>query len=148
MALAWGHNSSLQYRLKPVMTTQAGSYNSSLRSRLNTAVTTCGFDDQAYSNDPSVRSRLKPGFTTQHCGDKARLDISARGVWSTFEKTFFDVRIFNAKPLSYKSKTLPGSYTSIQPAREEEKPVYESCVTIGERITRPPYLYNNWRNCA
>ena len=39
--------------------------------------------------------------------DKARLDISARGVWSTFERTFFDVRIFNPKSPTYQGKTMP-----------------------------------------
>ena len=42
--------------------------------------------------------------------DKVRLDNSARGVWSTFERTFFYVRIFNAKYMSYQSKTLPKLY--------------------------------------
>ena len=31
-------------------------------------------------------------------------------MWSTFERTFFDVRIFNAKSLSYQSKILPQLY--------------------------------------
>ena len=43
--------------------------------------------------------------------DKARLDISARGVWSTFERTFFDVRIFNPKSPTYQGKTMPQLYT-------------------------------------
>ena len=36
--------------------------------------------------------------------DKARLDVSARGLWSTFEKIFVDVRIFNLNSESYKYK--------------------------------------------
>ena len=39
--------------------------------------------------------------------DKARLDISARGVWSTFERTFFDVHIFNPKSPACQGKTMP-----------------------------------------
>ena len=49
--------------------------------------------------------------------DKARLDISARGVWSTFERTFFDVRIFNPKSVSYQSRTMPQLYA----LHEDEK---------------------------
>ena len=42
--------------------------------------------------------------------DNARLDISAWVVWSTFERTFFDVRIFNPKSDSYQSRTKPQLY--------------------------------------
>ena len=55
--------------------------------------------------EPILNPIESPSF--QRKGDKARLGISARGVWSTFERTFFDVGIFNAKSLSYQSKTLP-----------------------------------------
>ncbi len=33
--------------------------------------------------------------------DKARLDISARGLWGPFQKTMFDVRIFHPNAPSY-----------------------------------------------
>ena len=70
--------------------------------------------------------------------DKARLVISVRGEWSTFEKTFFDVRIFNAKSLYIIILPAKNTTPAIQPAREgEEKPVYESSVTIGERSFAP-----------
>ena len=43
--------------------------------------------------------------------DKAKIDMSARGVWSTFEKTFFDVCIFNPTSPAYQGKTMPQLYT-------------------------------------
>ena len=51
------------------------------------------------TNDMRIESLLtpieSPSFQQKgNNADKARLDISALGVWSTFEKTFFDVRIF------------------------------------------------------
>ena len=38
--------------------------------------------------------------------DKARLDVAARGLWSTFERTLADVRIFNPNSESYLAQTL------------------------------------------
>ena len=42
--------------------------------------------------------------------DKARLDIAARGLWSTFERTLTDVRIFNPNSESYLAQTLAQLY--------------------------------------
>ena len=77
--------------------------------------------------------------------DKARLDISARGVWSTFERTFFDVRIFNPKSVSYQSRTMPQLYALHE---DEKKSQYMNRVlyTIGERVIRPPCIYHYRRN--
>ena len=52
--------------------------------------------------DVSIEPELQPVQPQQLCGatvntqDGKRLDISANGVWEgRFEKTFFDVRVFN-----------------------------------------------------
>ena len=42
--------------------------------------------------------------------DKARLDVAARGLWSTFERTLADVRIFNPNSESYLAQTLAQLY--------------------------------------
>ena len=42
--------------------------------------------------------------------DKARLDISARGLWSPFQNTMFDVRIFHPNAASYKDKDMSKLY--------------------------------------
>ena len=42
--------------------------------------------------------------------DKARLDVAAIGLWSTFEKTIVDVRILNPNSESYKFQTLAKLY--------------------------------------
>ena len=61
--------------------------------------------------EPLLTPKESPNFQQKgKSTDKARLDISARGVWSTFKRTFFDVRIINAKSLSYQSKTIPQLY--------------------------------------
>ena len=50
---------------------------------------------------------LTPGTKTE---DNARLDISARGIFSSHELTFFDVRITNPNAPSNRSLTLSGVY--------------------------------------
>ena len=46
----------------------------------------------------------------RHNADKARLDVAARGLWSTFERTLADVRIFNPNSESYLAQTLAQLY--------------------------------------
>ena len=38
--------------------------------------------------------------------DEARLDISARGVWTKGQRAFFDVRVFDPLAQSYRNQTL------------------------------------------
>ena len=70
--------------------------------------------------------------------DKARLDISARGVWSTFEKTFFDVRVFNPRSPSYRMKTLTQLYTQHE---KEKKNQYMNRVLQSEKGTFVPLVF-------
>ena len=44
--------------------------------------------------------------------DEARLDISARGVWTTGQRAFFDVRVFNPFARRYSGITLSQPYRS------------------------------------
>ena len=70
--------------------------------------------------EPLLTPKESPNFQQKgKSTDKARLDISARGVWSTFKRTFFDVRIINAKSLSYQS--YQDHTPAIQPAFKKEK---------------------------
>ena len=41
---------------------------------------------------------------------EARLDISARGIWNTVDKTFFDVRIFHPGAQSNKAATIDAAF--------------------------------------
>jgi len=48
---------------------------------------------------------------TSNSDDHARLDISARGFWSTsHEKAFIDLRVFNLLAKSHLNQTLPSCY--------------------------------------
>jgi len=42
--------------------------------------------------------------------DKARLDISARGLWNSCQKTFFDTRITHRILQSYSGKSIAQIY--------------------------------------
>ena len=45
-------------------------------------------------------------YKTSNKQNEARLDISARNVWRSGDKAFFDVRIFNPTSKFYKKMTL------------------------------------------
>ena len=70
-------------------------------------------------NDVSIEPGLQPvpsdtltGATANH-QDGARLDIAANGFWGgggTYERTFFDVRVFNPHTPSNRHTTLSSSY--------------------------------------
>ena len=70
--------------------------------------------------------------------DKARLDIAARGIWSTFEKTYFDVRIFNPNSVSYRLQTLPKLYTQHE---NQKKRQYLNRVLQVEKGTFSPLVF-------
>ena len=51
--------------------------------------------------------------------DNARLDISVRGLWSSYERTFFDIRITHPTSQSYPGKPLAQIY--LQQEKEKDK---------------------------
>ena len=59
--------------------------------------------------DVKVEPELLPIGRTDlqrsNASEKARLDVSAVGVWSTMERTFVDVRVVHPNSTSYKDKT-------------------------------------------
>ena len=56
--------------------------------------------------------------------DEARLDISACGFWGgRFQKTYFDVRIFNPLAQSYRSSAISSLYRKQE---QEKKRKYEA----------------------
>ena len=51
-------------------------------------------------------------YRTANTDDQARLDVSARGVWTRGSKAFFDVRVFNPLAPSYQGQTLSAAHKS------------------------------------
>ena len=71
--------------------------------------------------------------------DKARLDIPERGVWSTFEGTFFRCSHFQFQIACISRNDHA---TALLSAREGEKePVQEPSATIGEKVIFVPLVF-------
>ena len=78
-------------------------------------------------------------------GDRARPDISSRGLWSTFQRTFFDVRVLHPNCASYQSSTMAEIYEK----HEKEKMVkYNSRVMTVEKGTFTPLVYTTFGGCG
>ena len=71
-------------------------------------------------------------------GDRARPDISSRGLWSTFERTFYDVRIFHPNAPSYRSTNTSQLYRNHE---QEKMRTYNSRVITVERGSFTPLIY-------
>ena len=71
-------------------------------------------------------------------GDQARLDVSARGVWTPFDKTFLDIRVSHPNCLSNKTKTLQEVYEMNE---NEKKDEYLERVLNVEKATFPPAVF-------
>ena len=64
--------------------------------------------------------------------DQARLDISARGLWSPFQKSMFDVRIFHPNARSYSSRPM---HTLCKLHETQKKRDYGDRVTQREKAS-------------
>ena len=67
--------------------------------------------------------------------DKARLDISAVGVWSRYERTFFDVRVTHPTADSYMTKSLEALYSENE---NQKKRAYNERIINVEKATFTP----------
>ena len=70
--------------------------------------------------------------------DKARLDISARGVWSPMERAFFDVRVTHPNAPSNRQKTLEQIYKAHE---QEKKALYNERVLQVEKGCFTPLVF-------
>ena len=70
--------------------------------------------------------------------DRAAPDISSRGLWSTFERTFFDVRVLHPNAPSYRSSDLNTLYRNQE---LEKMRKYNSRVITVERGSFTPLIY-------
>ena len=79
--------------------------------------------------------------------EQARLDISARGVWTSFDKSFFDVRVTHPNCLSNRSKPFQKIYEENE---KEKKDEYNERVINVEKGNFNPlvFLTSNIKNSA
>ena len=70
--------------------------------------------------------------------EKARLDVSARGVWSQQEKTFFDIRVGHPNAKSHMAKSLEALYKENE---QEKKRAYNDRVIQVEKSSFTPLVF-------
>ena len=76
---------------------------------------------------------------TANRSDEARLDISARGVWSSMDKAFFDIRIFHPGAESNKHLTPENMYAKHE---NEKKRAYNARVIDVEKASFTPLVFS------
>ena len=76
---------------------------------------------------------------TANRGDEARLDISARNVWVTGQKAFFDIRVFNPLARKYSNTSISKAYESNE---KEKKRKYNQRVLEVEQGSFTPLVFN------
>ena len=94
-------------------------------------------------HDVKVEPELIP-LTTEDLGvqanqaDGARLDISARGLWSPMERTFFDVRVTHPNAPSNRQKPLAQIYREHE---KQKKTAYNRRILEVEKSTFVPLVF-------
>ena len=78
-------------------------------------------------------------------GDRAAPDVSSRGLWSTFERTFYDVRVLHPNAPSYKSTPVSTLYANHE---KEKMRKYNSRILTVEKATFTPLVYTTFGGCG
>ena len=94
--------------------------------------------------DVVVEPRLLPINNEEVEGtqaDRAAPDISSRGLWSSFERTFYDVRVLHPNAPSYSSTDITQLYRSHE---NEKMRKYNSRVISVERGSFTPLIYSTF----
>ena len=93
--------------------------------------------------DVKIEPELLPIGNTRtlstNVADKARLDVSAVGVWSPMERTFLDVRVFHPNSPSYLNTSPEQLY--LQHEREKKR-VYNDRVLQVEKGSFSPLIFS------
>ncbi len=71
--------------------------------------------------------------------DEARLDVSARGLWSTMDKTYFDVRVFHQGCPSNSKQAVKQTYKKHE---DEKKRSYNARIINVEKSTFTPLVFS------
>ena len=102
-------------------------------------------------SEDSCHSSVITPLVTHHCtGEKfdirsantqndARLDVSARGVWSAMDKTFLDIRVFNSRAPTNISKPLKSVLIHHE---KEKKRAYNARVLEVEKCSFSPIVFS------
>ena len=77
-------------------------------------------------------------ITKHNTSAEACIDISARGVWNTGQRAFFDVRVFNPFARRYSGLTLSQAYRANE---NEKKRMYNNRIMSIEHGTFTPLVF-------
>ena len=88
--------------------------------------------------DVKIEPALIPIPNDKQTQDQARCDISAQGVWSPCEKTFFDVRVCHPNAASYMTKSFDALYLEKE---KEKKSKYNDRVINIEKASFTPLVF-------
>ncbi len=90
--------------------------------------------------EPQLQPVAKPSELANgsNTADSARLDVSARGIFCSFENTFFDVRITNPNSPSQQDKNLADIYKKHE---KEKMTAYNDRILQVEKATFVPLVY-------
>ena len=74
-------------------------------------------------------------------GNRAAPDISSRGIWSTFQRTFFDVRVLHPNAPSYKDTPPTSLYSN---HKKEKMRKYSARILTVEKGSFTPLVYSTF----
>ena len=77
-------------------------------------------------------------ITSLNTSEKARLDVSAVGIWSPMERTFLDVRVVHPNAPSYKGKKIDKIYDQNE---KEKKRAYNQRIIQVEKASFTPLVF-------
>ena len=99
--------------------------------------------------DVKIEPELLPigssGTESSNTADKARLDVSAVGIWSPMERTFLDVRIVHPNSPSYRGKSIDKVYELHE---KEKKRTYNQRIIQVEKATFTPLVFSTMGGMA
>ena len=72
-------------------------------------------------------------------GDDARLDVSARNLWTPLARAFLDIRVFHPQAQTNSVKSIPAMYSAHE---QEKKRKYNSRVINVEKATFTPVVFS------
>ena len=76
--------------------------------------------------------------SSSNTSEKARLDVSAVGIWSPMERTFLDVRVLHPNAASYRGKTIDQVYEQNE---REKKRTYNQRIVQIEKASFTPLVF-------
>ena len=85
------------------------------------------------------------GTDSLNVSEKARLDVSAVGIWSPMERTFLDIRVVHPNSTSYLGKS---SQTIYKQNEMEKKRQYNQRVIQVERANFTPLVFSTMGGMA